>query len=65
MDIPQPGTTNTLDSLSDVLMQKVEYRKVGAAESLWVVHSVQTSSTVKPQWAQLNVTGGVIGTTPS
>ena len=62
--VPQPGTAVTLDSLGDRLMQKVQYRKVGAAESLWVVHSVQTSSTVKPQWAQLDVTGGVISTTP-
>ncbi len=63
--VPQPGTTDLLDSLSDRLMQKVQYRKVGAAESLWVVHSVQTSSTstVQPQWAQIDVTGGVIGTT--
>jgi hypothetical protein len=63
-NVPQPGTTNTLDSISDRLMQKVQYRKVGAAESLWVVHNVQTSTTVKPQWAQIGVTGGVISTTP-
>ena len=64
--VPQPGTTNKLDSIIDRLMQKVQYRKVGAAESLWVVHSVQTSSTstVRPQWAQIDVTGGVISTTP-
>jgi len=67
--VPQPGTANKLDSLIDRLMQKVQYRKVGAAESLWVVHSVQTlpipsTSTVMPQWAQINVTGGVISTTP-
>ncbi|HLY59923.1 MAG TPA: hypothetical protein VKV95_04080 [Terriglobia bacterium] len=64
--VPQPGTATKLDSLGDRLMQKVQYRKVGAAESLWVVHSVQTSSTstVQPQWAQIDVTGGVINATP-
>jgi IPT/TIG domain len=62
--VPQPNTTNTLDSLGDRLMQKVQYRKVGSAESLWVVHSVLSSSTVKPQWAQIDVTGGAISTTP-
>ncbi len=64
--VPQPNTTTKLDSLGDGLMQKVQYRRVGDAESLWVVHSVQTStsSTVIPQWAQINVTGGTIGTTP-
>jgi hypothetical protein len=48
-------------------MQKVQYRKVGASESLWVVHNVQNSPpsvTVRPQWAQLDVTGQSIATTP-
>lgn len=64
--MPQPGTTNKLDSLGDRMMQKVQYRKIGAAESLWVVHSTQasTSSTERPQWAQINVSGGTVATTP-
>src|SRR5437870_1224227 len=63
--VPQPNTTNTLDTLFDRMMQKVQYRKVGSAESLWVVHSVQNSgATNRPQWAQINVTGGTIATTP-
>jgi Fibronectin type III domain len=64
--VPQPGTTTRLDSLGDRLMQKVQYRKVGSTESLWIVHSVQTSaaSTVMPQWAQINVTGGTIAPDP-
>jgi hypothetical protein len=64
--VPQPGTPNRLDMIDDRLMQKVQYRQVGSAESLWVVHNVRTSSTstVRPQWAQLDVTGGVISTTP-
>ena len=43
-------------------MQKAQYRKVGLVESLWITHSVQanSSSTVRPQWAQINVTGGSI-----
>src|ERR1041384_1358424 len=67
--VPQPApatSANNLDSLGDQLMQKVLYRRVGTAESLWVVHSVRGSSgsTVRPQWAQLDVTGSTIGTTP-
>ena len=63
--VPQPNTTVTLDTLFDRLMQKVQYRKVGSAESLWVVHDSQNSgATNRPQWAQLNVTGGTISTTP-
>lgn len=47
-------------------MQKVPYRKIGSTESLWVVHSVMTSSTstVRPQWAQIDVSGGTVQTTP-
>ena len=64
--IPQPGTRNMLDSLGDRLMQKAQYRKVGSTESLWAVHTVAPPSavTVSPQWAQIDVTGGVVGTTP-
>jgi hypothetical protein len=64
--IPQPGTSVKLDSLDDRILQKVRYRKVGSAESLWVVHTARptANSTMRPQWAQINVTGGVIATTP-
>ncbi|MEO6688542.1 MAG: hypothetical protein ABIS07_06455, partial [Dokdonella sp.] len=63
--VPQPGTTNTLDTLFDRLMQKVQYRKVGAAESLWVVHDSQASgATNRPQWAQINVTGATVSAAP-
>ncbi|MEJ2682858.1 MAG: fibronectin type III domain-containing protein [Candidatus Sulfobium sp.] len=64
--VPQSGTTTKLDSLGDRLMQKVQYRRVGDTESLWVVHSVQTSSasTVMPQWAQIDVTGGTVAADP-
>jgi len=63
--VPQPNTPDLLDAIDDRLMQKVQYRKVGSAESLWVVHSVQnTGGPVQPQWAQIDVTGGTIATTP-
>lgn len=64
--VPQPNTTAKLDAIDDRLMQKVQYRKIGASESLWVVHNVRTSSTgtVRPHWAQLDVSGGVVATAP-
>jgi uncharacterized repeat protein (TIGR01451 family) len=64
--VPQPGTGTTLDSLDDRVMQKVHYRKIGAQESLWVAHSFRTSSSgvTGIQWAQIDVTGGTISTTP-
>jgi hypothetical protein len=62
--VPQPGTAIGLDPLDDRLMQKVQYRRVGDAESLWVVHTVKVGSTVRPHWAEIDVSGGVVGTTP-
>jgi hypothetical protein len=61
--VPQKNTTNQLDSLYFRLMQKAQYRKIGSAESLWVVHSVRnTNQNVGSQWAQMNVSGGTIAT---
>jgi filamentous hemagglutinin family protein len=61
----QPNTSHTLATTGDRLMQKAQYRKVGTKESLWVVHTTQTpGGRLAPQWAQLDVTGGVIATTP-
>jgi hypothetical protein len=64
--VPQPGTAHTLDMIDDRVMQKVPYRKIGGAESLWVTHPVGTGvgNMVAMQWVQINVTGGVIATSP-
>jgi hypothetical protein len=63
--VPQPGTAILLDSLDDRLMGRVQYRRTGIAESLWVVHgAVTASSTVGMLWAQINVTGGSISASP-
>jgi hypothetical protein len=74
--VAQKNTTNTLDTLGDRVMQNVQYRKVGSAESLWVVHTTcgsaqdasgecaTSTTTTKPQWSQINVTNKVISTTP-
>jgi hypothetical protein len=63
--VPQPNTTNRLDMIDDRIMQKVPYRKIGSAESLWVTHPVGTAAgTTAMQWAQLDVTGGTIAAAP-
>jgi len=72
--VPQPNTGNRLDNIDDRLMQKVHYKKIGGTESLWVTHNVDpcanppTCTTAAGptgmQWAQIDVTGGVINTTP-
>ena len=66
ISVPQPGTTQLLDAIDDRLMQKVQYRRVGNTESLWVVHNVisATNGPVQPQWAQIDVTGATIATMP-
>ena len=43
--IPQPGTSNKLDSLADRLMYRLAYRNFGTHESLVVNHSVKVSGT--------------------
>ncbi len=42
--IPQPGTSNKLDSLADRLMYRLAYRNRGGIESLLVNHSVTVGS---------------------
>ena len=61
---PPPATaSHNLDTLDDRLMQKVQYRRVGAAESLWVTQDTRTAgATARPQWAQINVNGGTVST---
>ena len=63
--VPQPNTTRVLDNIDDRIMQKVQYRKVAGVESLWVTHNVDTAlGLTAMQWAQINVTGGTVATTP-
>lgn len=57
--IPQPGTTNRLDSLSDRLMYRLAYRNLAGTESLLVNHSVRvgskTSSPTGVRWYELRI----------
>ncbi len=63
--VPQPNTAQALDNIDDRIMQKVQYRRIGSTESLWITHNVDTASgTTAMQWAQINVTGGTVVTTP-
>ena len=61
--IPQPGTTNQLDSLADRLMYRLSYRKFIDHESLVINHSVTSGSGVGIRWYELrNATGQTLGT---
>ena len=51
--IPQPGTTNQLDSLADRLMYRWSYRNLGTREALVINHSVTSGSGVGVRWYEL------------
>ena len=63
-----PSPSNPLDSLFDRLMNHAQYSNIGGKESLWVNHTVRccgsSGSPMGIQWAQLDVTGGSVATTP-
>jgi hypothetical protein len=61
--IPQPGTSQKLDSLADRLMYRLAYRNFGTYESLVVNHSVAAggrgqSKTVGLRWYELRNPNG-------
>ncbi|PYK30775.1 MAG: hypothetical protein DME57_05835, partial [Verrucomicrobia bacterium] len=51
--IPQSGTTQRLDSLSDRLMYRLAYRNFGDHEALVVNHSVTAGSSVGIRWYEI------------
>jgi hypothetical protein len=56
--IPQPGTTNQLDSLADRLMYRLSYRKFTDHEALVINHSVTSGSGVGVRWYELRNAAG-------
>src|SRR5437588_1350897 len=51
--IPQSGTTQQLDSLSDRLMYRLTYRNFGDHDALVVNHSVTAGSSVGIRWYEI------------
>lgn len=51
--VPQPGTTNKLDSLADRLMYRLAYRNFGTHESLVVNHSVAVNGSSGVRWYEI------------
>jgi hypothetical protein len=65
--VPEPAPGNNTDTLADRAMMQAQYRNIAGVESLWVNHTTGTPSASTPtgiQWAQINVTGGTVNTTP-
>ena len=51
--IPQPGTTQQLDSLADRLMYRLSYRNLGTREALVINHSVASGGGSGIRWYEL------------
>jgi hypothetical protein len=65
--VGEPAPGNLSDTLAERMMFLNQYRNIGGVESLWVEHTTGTVSASTPtgiQWAQINVTGGTVHTTP-
>ena len=56
--IPQPGTSQQLDSLADRLMYRLAYRNFGSHESLVVNHSVVAGSSGGVRWYEIQNPSG-------
>ncbi len=60
--VPQPGTSQRLDTLGDKIMTPVVYQNLSGTESLWADHTVCTdvncTGPTAIRWYQFNVTGG-------
>lgn len=56
--VPQPGTTNTLDSLADRLMYRLAYRNLGTKEALVVNHSVVAGTSGGVRWYEIDNPNG-------
>jgi hypothetical protein len=51
--IPQPGTTQQLDSLADRLMYRLSYRNFGTHEAMVINHSVASGGGTGIRWYEL------------
>ncbi len=61
--IPQPGTTQQLDSLGDRLNYRLSYRNFVAYEAMVINHPVATGGTTGIRWYELrNAVGATLGT---
>ena len=61
--VPQPGTSQQLDSLADRLMYRLSYRNFGTHEAMVINHSVTSGTGVGIRWYELrNAAGQTLGT---
>ncbi|HEX8169816.1 MAG TPA: hypothetical protein VF824_04655 [Thermoanaerobaculia bacterium] len=56
--IPQPGTSQQLDSLADRLMYRLAYRQFAGYDAFLVTHAVTAGSSTGIRWYELRSTNG-------
>src|SRR5437660_3240009 len=64
--VPEPAGNDT-DTLANRAMMQNQYRNINGVESLWVNHTTGVPNASTPtgiEWAQINVTGGNVSTSP-
>lgn len=60
-----PSPAKALDTLTYRLMMQNQYANIGGAESLWLTHTVGSSSIARVRWYELPVTGGTVASSPA
>ncbi len=57
-NVPQSGTTVTLDTLGDRLMMQLQYRNLGGTEALWVSHTAASGGVTGIRWYEIRNPNG-------
>ena len=58
--VPQPGTSNTLDTLGDRLMMQLQYRNLGGTEALWAAHTAASGGVTGIRWYEFRNPNGTL-----
>ena len=57
-NVPQKGSSETVDTLGDRLMMQLQYRKIGSIESLWATHTVASGGVTGVRWYEIRNPNG-------
>ena len=57
-NVPQGGSSETLDTLGDRLMMQLQYRNLGGTEALWANHTVASGGVTGVRWYEIRNPNG-------
>jgi hypothetical protein len=57
-NIPQKGSSETLDTLGDRLMMQLQYRNINGTQSLWASHTVVSGGVTGIRWYEIRDPNG-------